>query len=154
MSNISKENSTGGKSINKKKLAQVKTKHFAERVKSLFRLLNSYERPMENLPFQNFLKWPEMTWICELNAFEIFRKCFNHHANAIPANIYLFKINDRNIRKRWGICSKLTIKPLERHHWRRFGVFLVNFKQISQLFLVFASLTEVSPWQNATWKNL
>ena len=31
------------------------------------------------------------------------------------------------------ICSKLTIKTLEQHHWRRFGVFLVNFEHISQL---------------------
>ena len=27
-----------------------------------------------------------------------------------PANIYLFKVNNRNIRKRPGICSKLTKK--------------------------------------------
>ena len=27
-----------------------------------------------------------------------------------PANIYLFKINNRNTRKRSEICSKLTIK--------------------------------------------
>ena len=59
VSNISKENITGEKSINKKKLAQIRTKHFAERTKSLFRLLNSYERTIEILPFQNFLRWPE-----------------------------------------------------------------------------------------------
>ena len=27
-----------------------------------------------------------------------------------PANIYLFKINNRNTRKRCEICSKITIK--------------------------------------------
>ena len=26
------------------------------------------------------------------------------------ANIYLFKVNNRKTRKRWEICSKLTIK--------------------------------------------
>ena len=31
-----------------------------------------------------------------------------------PANIYLFKVNDRNIRIRREICSKLTIKTPER----------------------------------------
>ena len=31
-----------------------------------------------------------------------------------PANIYLFKVNNRNTRKRCEICSKLTIKTLER----------------------------------------
>ena len=32
----------------------------------------------------------------------------------IPANIYLFKVNNRNTRKRFEICSKLTIKTPER----------------------------------------
>ena len=32
----------------------------------------------------------------------------------IPASIYLFKVNNRNTRKRCEICSKLTIKTLER----------------------------------------
>ena len=31
-----------------------------------------------------------------------------------PANIYLFKVKNRNTRKRYEICSKLTIKTLER----------------------------------------
>ena len=30
-----------------------------------------------------------------------------------PANVYLFKVNNRNTRKRCGICSKLTIKAPE-----------------------------------------
>ena len=88
-------------------------------------------------------------WLSQLNAFETFCKCFianyNHYANTIPANIYLFKINNRKIRKRCETCSKLTIKPLGRC---RSGVFLVNVKQTSQIFLVFLSLTEVSLWQN------
>ena len=32
---------------------------------------------------------------------------------SIPANNYLFKVNNRNIRKRCEICSKLTVKILE-----------------------------------------
>ena len=52
------------------------------------------------------------------------------------ANIYLFKVNNRNNRKRCEICSKLTIKIPERRHWRRSGVFIVNFEYISHLFLV------------------
>ena len=31
-----------------------------------------------------------------------------------PANIYLFKVNNKNIRKRCEICSKLTIKTPEK----------------------------------------
>ena len=33
-----------------------------------------------------------------------------------PANIYLFKFNNRNTRKRCEMCSKLTIKTPERCH--------------------------------------
>ena len=44
---------------------------------------------------------------CEL--YEIFLKSF-------PANVHLFKVNNRNNRKRCKICSKLTIKIPERRH--------------------------------------
>ena len=54
-------------------------------------------------------------------------------------NFCLFRANNRNIRERCEICSKL-IKILERRHWRRSGVFIVNFEHISHLFLVFLLL--------------
>ena len=57
------------------------------------------------------------------------------------ANIYLFKVNNRNSRKRCGICSDLTLKTPERRHWLHSDVFIVNFENISQLFLVFPLLT-------------
>ena len=38
-------------------------------------------------------------------------------------------------------CSKLTIKTLERRHWRRSGVFIVTFEHITYLVLVFLMLT-------------
>ena len=50
------------------------------------------------------------------------------------ANIYLFKVNKKKIRKTCKICSKLTIKTPER---RRPGVFIVNFEHILHLSLVF-----------------
>ena len=53
------------------------------------------------------------------------------------AGNYLFKVNNRNTRTRCEICSKLTIKTPERRHWRRSGVFIVNFEHISHLVLVF-----------------
>ena len=40
-----------------------------------------------------------------------------------PANIYLFKVNNRNTRKRCEIRSKLTIKTPQRHS----GVFIVTY---------------------------
>ena len=59
----------------------------------------------------------------------------------IPAGNYIFKVSNRNTRTRCDICSKLTIKTPERHHWRRFGIFSVNFEHISHLVLVFLLLT-------------
>ena len=58
-----------------------------------------------------------------------------------PSGIYLFKVNNRNTRTRCEICSKLTINTPERRHWRRSGVFIVNFEHISHLVLVFLLLT-------------
>ena len=49
---------------------------------------------------------------------------------AYPAGIHLLKVNNRNTRTRCEICSKLTIKAPERCHWRRSGVFIVNFEHI------------------------
>ena len=53
----------------------------------------------------------------------------------IPANNYLFKINNRNNRQMSKICSKIRIKTPER---RCSDVFIVNFEHIWRLFLVFA----------------
>ena len=58
-----------------------------------------------------------------------------------PIGIYLLKVNNRNIRTRCEICSKLATKRLERRHWRRSGAFIVNFENISHLVLVFLLLT-------------
>ena len=49
-----------------------------------------------------------------------------------PANTYLLKVNNRNIRKRFELCSELT---------NRSGAFIVNFEHILPLFLVFLLLT-------------
>ena len=53
---------------------------------------------------------------------------------SIPAGNYMFKVNNRNTRTRWEICSKLTIKAPERRYWRR-------SEHISHLVLVFLLLT-------------
>ena len=57
-----------------------------------------------------------------------------------PANIYLFKVNHRNTRKRCKICSKLIIKTLQQPQEGRSGVF-IDFELTSHLFLVFLLLT-------------
>ena len=58
-----------------------------------------------------------------------------------PTNNYLFKINNRNTSERWEIRSKLTIKSPEPGQWRQFGVFIVYFKDVLQLFLLLLLLT-------------
>ena len=35
-----------------------------------------------------------------------------------PANIYSFKVNNRNLSKRFEVCPKLTTKTPERCQWR------------------------------------
>ena len=50
-----------------------------------------------------------------------------------PTNIYLFIVNNSNIRKKCEICSKLRIKTPEQG----FTVFIINFEHISHFFLVF-----------------
>ena len=56
------------------------------------------------------------------------------------ANIYLFKVNCRNTRKRYGMCSKSAIKTSKQGQWRLSAVFSGNFEHISHLFLVFLLL--------------
>ena len=56
---------------------------------------------------------------------------------------YIFKVNIRNTRTMYKICSKLTIKTPERHqqrNWRHSGVSIINFEHISYLVLVFLLL--------------
>ena len=54
-----------------------------------------------------------------------------------PAGVYLLKVNNKNTRTTCEICSKLLIKTPERLHWRRSGVFIVNFEQISHIVIWF-----------------
>ena len=66
----------------------------------------------------------------------------NHFTKHIyPVGIYMFKVNNRNTRTRYEICSKLTIKTPERCQWRRSGVFIVTFEHISHHVLMFLLLT-------------
>ena len=51
-----------------------------------------------------------------------------------PANIHLFKANNRNTINRCEIISKLIIKTPKWRHSQRFGIFIVNFENISHLF--------------------
>ena len=66
-------------------------------------------------------------------------------------NIYLFRVNNSNTRKRREICSKLAIMSLQR----RSTVFIVNFEYISYLFTPFSSVFTVGFEQlNVCWVPL
>ena len=52
--------------------------------------------------------------------FEYIFICYYLH----PANIYIFKVNNRNTRKRSEICSKLTIKTSDRWERSHINVFI------------------------------
>ena len=60
-----------------------------------------------------------------------FLKCVRPFFCTISDGIYMPKVNNRNTKTRFEICSKLTIKTLEERRWRRSSVFTVNSKYIS-----------------------
>ena len=70
-----------------------------------------------------------MKWVkCNLNNPDLYLEDFSHIKNvkAInPANIYLFKVNNRNVAKRCDVCSKLTIKTPARRQCCCTDVFIV-----------------------------
>ena len=53
------------------------------------------------------------------------------------AQIFMFKISNRNTRIICEICSEVTIMTAEERQLRRSCVFSVNFEQISQIVMVF-----------------
>ena len=59
----------------------------------------------------------------------------------IPAGIYLLKVNTRNTGRMCEIYSKVTFKTPERPHWRCYVAFILNFKHIPHLVLVFLLVT-------------
>ena len=64
-----------------------------------------------------------------------------------PTSMYLFKVSNKNTRKRCEICSKLTIKTPERRQWlvlksnqhlsRSFHYFVVKFSCLYKCVLLF-----------------
>ena len=73
-----------------------------------------------------------------------FLKCVRPFFSTIPAGIYLLKVNNRNTKTRFEICSELTIKTLERRQWRRFAIFIINSKYISHRVSI-ADFEHVTP---------
>ena len=61
----------------------------------------------------------KIIWQSNFDNIFIYFIYWNIFINTNPANIHLFKVNNRNTRQRF------------RRHWRRSGAFIVNFEHIS-----------------------
>ena len=65
-----------------------------------------------------------------------------HNLNSKDKNIFDLLERARDPTQPAFTYSKLTIETLEHgRHWRRSGIFIVNFEHISHLVLVFLLLT-------------
>ena len=60
---------------------------------------------------------------------------------SLPASFYLFKVNNRDTRKRCYVCSKLTIKTPEWYHWCHSGGFIINCEHIFHIVVIPPLLT-------------
>ena len=92
------------------------------------------------LPYISCILYKRLLWPISVSTKNLIRrkkvylKVFLNRFMLIQANIYLFKFNNKNTRKKCEGCSKLTIKTPKRRQWRHSGVF-INFENISLLFL-------------------
>ena len=71
----------------------------------------------------------------------IFPILHNALKGTTQSSITCSKSTIETLEQRCKICSKLTIKPPKRRHWRRFGIFIVNFEHISHLCSAILLLT-------------
>ena len=72
----------------------------------------------------------------------------------LPAGIYLFKLNNGNIRTMCKICLKLTIETLEQHIWCRFGFFSHQEKVASKTASIgFVRLGMLSEWKHRLFQK-
>ena len=58
-----------------------------------------------------------------------------------PAGNCMFGVGDGGAGAACGVCSRLAMKTPERRHWRRAGVFIVDFGRGWRIVLVFLLLT-------------
>ena len=65
----------------------------------------------------------------------------------------MFKVNNRNTRNSYKICSKLTIKTSEWRQWRRSRVSIVYVEYISYPFLVFLLLNLSGQMFTEQWSH-
>ena len=102
---------------------------------------------MTNVVFSFFMVITQQIYRIFVNIKSIlFQYKMSYYANVAFCNVCFpqlcqLKVNNRNSRTMFEICSKLTIKTTEWSHWCRSGVFFVNSKQISHICFVLLLLT-------------
>ena len=90
--------------------------------------------PMYEIGFYNISWKKKKKLITRANCLlSLFIQSFCEWLTNNPAGNYMFKVNNRNTKTRYEISSKLTIKTPEQYHWRRSGLFIVNFEGTSHL---------------------
>ena len=83
-----------------------------------------------------------------LHAFKYFSTIFSENPYIDPANIYLVKVNNRNTTERCEMCSKITIKTLDRFN----DVVLVSLLLTVNIISSFSSVSVVDFEQiNVCW---
>ena len=74
--------------------------------------MKSHMWALSNANYNNFTPSHEKPENIHINL-----QCLKNFTKSYPANIYMFKVNNRNTKKKCGICSELTIKTPEQHHY-------------------------------------
>ena len=79
---------------------------------------------------------------------------FTEFSGRFPFGVHLFKVDNGNPRAMCEICSQLTVETPEWCQWRRSGVLIVNFEQISLLFWCFRCVFWTSKETAGCYLNL
>ena len=75
--------------------------------------------------------WYQVLAILPLTSKALTNCYIQKHQITSLKNTYLFKISNRNNRKKGKMCSKLTTQTPDWCNWRRSSVFNVNFEHVS-----------------------
>ena len=81
-----------------------------------FLIASLFPPKISNLPRAGRLKYLQRNWK-KLIGDPAILEIVERHFIPFPAGNYMFKVNNRNTRTKCEICSKLTIKTPESHHW-------------------------------------
>ena len=100
-------------------------------------LMNEFNFALVHVTFKYFLL--PVSYVLSLNI----------ATSYIPANICLFKVNNRNTKKKVWNMFKVNNKIPEKRHWRRSGFFLLTLNIFHTFFLI-GGLEQI----NVSWNTV